>query len=162
MIDHPNPRTQEPFVTAETGTPQDAFLAAFRGGFTAALRWPQLDALWERLRERADAGWYLYALGEIPPTTPATPDQVLAFIAGIDTLLRAEHKEDYCGIVYADDPQAPAFIKIYDPHNLGVSCGFSDNPPLPGWVLSLIPPVDLPATRVLPQNRRRWWRKLFA
>ncbi len=89
-------------------------------------------------------------------------DQVLAFIAGIDTLLRAEHKEDYCGIVYADNPQAPGFIKIYDPHNLGVSCGFSDNPPLPGWVLSLIPPVDLPATRVLPQNRRRWWRKLFA
>ena len=58
-------------MTAETGTPQDTFLAAFRGGFTAALRWHHLDALWERLRERADAGWYLYALGETPPTTPA-------------------------------------------------------------------------------------------
>ena len=89
MIDHPNPRTQEPFVTAETGTPQDAFLAAFRGGFTAALRWPQLDALWERLRERADAGWYLYALGETPPTTPATDDQVLAFIDVQDLCLHA-------------------------------------------------------------------------
>ncbi|MBK1724052.1 hypothetical protein [Thiocystis violacea] len=146
-----------------TSTPEQIhpFLAAFRGSFTSALRWPQLDALWERVRERADAGWYLYAVGEPPPAQPAERAQVLAFIGEIDALLRAEHDHDYCGIVYADDPQQPSFLKIYDPNNLGVSCGFSDNPPLPGWVMSLLPPCDLPATRPAPKNRRRWWRRLF-
>ena len=157
----PETGTQEPLVIQETGAPQDDFLAAFRGGFTSALRWHHLDALWERMRERADAGWYIYAIGEEPPSVPSDGGRVLSFIAEIDKLLRKEHKEDYCGIVYADNLQEPRFLKIYDPHNLGVSCGYSDNPPLPGWVLSLIPPVDLLATRVLPQNRRRWWRGLF-
>jgi hypothetical protein len=79
----------------------------------------------------------------------------------LDALLRAEHQEDYCGIVYADDPQTPTLVKIYDPHHLGVSCGSSANPPLPGWVMSLLPPVDLPAARAPANNRRRWWRRLF-
>jgi len=52
-------------------------------------------------------------------------------------------------------------VKIYDPHNLGVTCGYSDNPPLPGWVLSRLAPVDLEAARQ-PAGRRRWWQRLFA
>ena len=80
----------------------------------------------------------------------------------LDKLLRDEHREDYCGIVYADDLKAPSFIKIYDPHNLGVSCGYSDNPPLPGWVMSRIAPLDLAAARVNPKKRQRWWKRLFS
>lgn len=137
------------------------FLRAFRGSFTSALRWPQLDDLWQRVRERAGVGWYLYAIGAAPPTAPSDAAQVDTFVAEIDKLLRREHHEDYCGIVYADDPKAPTFIKIYDPNNLGVSCGYSDNPPLPGWVMSLIPPVDLPAAQP-PKARRHWWQQLFS
>jgi hypothetical protein len=140
---------------------QEPFLLAFRGSFTSALRWHQLDALWERVREHADAGWYVYAVGEAPPAAPADADALKHFVGEIDRLLREEHDEDYCGIVYADDLSRPTFIKIYDPHNLGVSCGYSDNPPLPGWVMSLIPPVDLPASRIVPKNRRRWWQRIF-
>ena len=138
------------------------YLSAFKGSFTSALRWHQLDALWERVRERAADDWFIYAVGEEPPSEPADAQRVETFLIEIDKLLRDEHQEDYCGIVYADDLQAPSFIKIYDPNNLGVSCGYSDNPPLPGWTLSLIPPVDLPATQVVAKNRRRWWRKLFS
>jgi hypothetical protein len=138
----------------------DPFLAAFRGSFTSALRWHQLDELWERVRERADAGWYLYAIGEPPPSAPADADRVGRFIDEIDRLLHAEHDEDFCGIVYADDPKSPTMIKIYDPNNLGVVCGFSDNPPLPGWVMSLLPPVDLPAA-LPPKGRRRWWQRVL-
>jgi len=39
--------------------------------------------------------------------------------------LRADHHESYCGIVYADDLDKPRLIKIYDPNNLGSSCGSS-------------------------------------
>jgi len=140
---------------------QNEFLTAFRGSFTSALRWHHLDALWERVRERAEAGWYIYAIGEVPPAEPSDQARVRSFLEEIDKLLRAEHREDYCGIVYADDLQQPSFLKIYDPHNLGVSCGYSDNPPLPGWVMSLLPPVDLPANRIVPRGRRHWWQQLF-
>lgn len=145
-----------------TAAAQTAYLAAFRGGFVAALRWPDLDALWERLRDDADGGWYLYALGEAVPMHAADAAAVNLFIDAIDQLLRTEHDKDFCGIVYADDLANPAMVKIYDPNNLGVSCGFSDNPPLPGWVLSKLAPCDLPATRPPPQGRQRWWRRLFA
>jgi len=148
-------------LAPELAEPSDPFLAAFSGSFTSALRWHQLDALWERVRGSADAGWYLYHVGEPPPIEPADESSVLAFVAEIDALLREEHKEDYCGIVYADVPADPALIKIYDPHNLGVSCGYSTNPPLPGWVMSLLPPCDLPASRAPTNSRRRWWRRLF-
>lgn len=135
-----------------------AYLAAFRGRFTSALRWTQLDALWGRVRAQPE-GWYLYAVGESPPPAPAPPEELDRVLDAIDRLLRREHDEDYCGIVYADDLAVPHMIKVYDPNNLGVVCGFSDDPPLPGWVLSRIPPVDLAALRP-PAGRRRWWQRL--
>jgi hypothetical protein len=132
-----------------------------RGRFENVLRWEQLDALWEVLRADADSGWHIYAVGEQPPTQPVSGVAMQTFLAEIAVLLRREHAEDFCGIVYADSLTAPGFVKIFDPHNLGVSCGFSDNPPLPGWILSKLPPVDLEALAPLPGNRRRWWRRLF-
>jgi hypothetical protein len=139
----------------------DAYLAAFRGGFTGMLRWDDLDRLWQTVL-REPAGWYVYAVGETPPAAPASPEQLAALLPELTTLLRRDHAEDYCGIVYADQPEAPAFIKVYDPNNLGVSCGFSLNPPLPGWLLSRLPPCDLPAALPPPAARRRWWQRLFA
>ena len=137
------------------------YLSAFRGDFYGVMRWPQLDTLWDSVKDDATQSWYIYAVGETPPETSATPTQLLEFITQINALLRTEHKEDYCGVVYADDLSCPAFIKVFDPNNLGVACGFSDNPPLPGWVLSTLPPIDLPMAIAPPKNRKRWWRKIF-
>jgi hypothetical protein len=138
------------------------FRAAFKGSFTGVLRWEQLDELWQRLRDDAAGDWYIYAVGEVPPRETVSETELLRFIEEIDALLRKEHDEDYCGIVYVDDKSAPSFVKIFDPHNLGVSCGYSDNPPLPGWILSKLPPADLQAPMPQPGNRRRWWQRLFA
>jgi len=139
----------------------DLFINTFRGSFTGILRWPQLDELWDVLLSSDLTGWYIYAVGETPPETVVDEIQLKRFIKEIDKLLRQEHQEDYCGVVYVDDKQAPEFIKIFDPNNLGVTCGFSDNPPLPGWILCKIKPVDLPTALPGPGNRRRWWKKLF-
>ena len=144
----------------DTDSADNPYMTAFRGSFTSALRWPQLDALWERVRA-APAGWFVYAVGEPPPGEVASERELLRFVDEIDQMLRREHEHDYCGIVYADNPREPAMIKVYDPHNLGVSCGYSNNPPLPGWVLSRVAPVDLEAARQ-PAGRRRWWRRLFS
>lgn len=140
---------------------EPTFLAAFRGLFYGIRSWEQLDALWERLKADADGGWYLYAIGEAPPASPASAEQVNMFIAEMDKLLREEHDEDYCGIVYADDREQPRFVKIFDPNHLGTSCGSSKIPPLPGWTMSKLAPIDLPAALPQPGNRRRWWRRLF-
>lgn len=140
---------------------QHPFHQAFRGSFHGVLRWHQLDALWDTLRKDADGAWYVYAVGTEPPTDITPPDKLVEFIAEVDMLLRREHAEDYCGVVYTDSFEQPTFVKIFDPNNLGVSCGFSDNPPLPGWVLSKLAPADLQAP-FLANNRRRWWQRLFA
>ena len=142
--------------------PEAGFLERYRNGsFSGVLRWPQLDAFWAVLRAAAGRGWYIYGVGEPVPQAASGTDEVLRFVDEIDALLRREHDEDYCGIVYADDLQAPTLIKIFDPNNLGSSCGSSAHPPKPGWILSLQQPVDLADAMPLPNNRRRWWRRLF-
>jgi len=140
---------------------EEAYLSAFRGNFTSAMRWPDLDEFWQTLRARADDQWYVYAVGEVPPEDTVSKQDLLNFIERIDVLLHKEHDEDYCGIVYIDNKQAPEFIKIFDPNNLGVSCGFSDNPPLPGWIVSRLQPVELESALNPPKNRQRWWQQLF-
>jgi hypothetical protein len=100
-------------------------------------------------------------VGEPPPQQPVSAASLQKFLTEIDQLLRSEHEEDYCGVVFADSMEAPRFVKIFDPNNLGVSCGFSTHPPLPGWILSKLPPVDLKTPLAMPRNRRHWWQRLF-
>jgi hypothetical protein len=146
-------------VTAEPSE----FQRLYTGRLWSVLAWDQLTALWQRIDPAA--GWYLVAVGVSPaPTsgmTPADAAGVSAFIERIDALLRAEHHESYCGIVYADDLENPRLIKIYDPNNLGSSCGSSKTPHPPGWVMSRLPPDEIIATRAAPENRKRWWQGLL-
>lgn len=143
-------------------TAETVFVTRFRGNFTSLMTWAQLDAFWETVRAKADAGWYIYTIGEDVPAQSRSRQEVQTFLHEIDALLRREHDEDYCGIVYTDSKTDPGFIKIFDPHNLGVSCGSSKNPPLPGWIMSLVPPQRLESAHVLPEQRRRWWRALWS
>lgn len=135
------------------------FEQLYSGRLWSLLSWQQLTDFWARIDR--GGGWYLYPVGDALPAAPATADEVERFIAETDALLRREHHHDYCGIVYADDTESPRMVKIYDPNNLGVSCGFSKNPPPPGWVMSRVPPVELQRTGPMPESRRRWWRNLF-
>ena len=141
---------------------ENPFYDAFRGSFTSLMQWAQLDEFWTTVQARADAGWYIYCIGEPAPTQPLSAAQVQKFLKEVDALLRRDHDESYCGIVYTDSKTDPTFIKIFDPNNLGVSCGSSKNPPLPGWTMTLLPPTHLESKRPLPEGRRRWWQSLWA
>jgi len=129
------------------------------GRLWSVMGWDQLTEFWRRINPAA--GWYLHAVGVAPAPTFCDAATVAAFIERIDVLLRGEHHESYCGIVYADDLDDPRLIKIYDPNNLGSSCGSSKNPPGPGWIMSRVPPDEIVPARPAPENRKRWWRGLF-
>ncbi len=141
---------------------ESPFLIAYKGRFSSILRWHQLDQFWQTFKALIkDDQWYIYAVGQGVPHKTVSQEKLLHFIEEIDQLLRKDHTEDYCGIVYVDDKENPSFIKIFDPNNLGVSCGYSDNPPAPGWILSKLTPVDLQSKELITGSRKRWWKKFF-
>ena len=76
-----------------------------------------MDGLWDRIRQQS-AGWCIYAIGTPVPQQPASKSELHHFVQEVDELLRTQHEENYCGIVYADDLIAPTMIKIYDPRIL--------------------------------------------
>ncbi len=127
------------------------------------LRWNMLDQLWDRMRQLSEQNWYVYAIGETPPKEPMESSQLLKFIDEMNGLLRKDHEEDYCGIVYVDNRDKPEMIKIFDPNNLGASCGSSGLKILPAWVISQIKPTELTNNGIIiPANRKRWWQRLFS
>ena len=137
------------------------FLEKYNGLLRGVMQWDKLDELWSNLRKHKADGWYIYAVGHELPEKIADSDDVEHFITRINYLLREEHDEDYCGIVYTDDFSHPTLVKIFDPHNLGTSCGSSGTAPLPGWVLSRYKPAELGRDLILPGNRKRWWNRLW-
>ena len=141
---------------------QSPFMTLYRGYLQGVMKWVDWDSFVKVLQQQKDKGWYVYHVGEEPPTETVSAEHFAKFITEIDALLKKEHDEDYCGIVYTSDPQEPQLVKIYDPNNLGVVCGFSENPPLPGWVISLEQPDDLVLAFPPVQSRKRWWKKIFS
>ena len=135
----------------------------FHGKLVGIVRWDQLDEFWEVMQAIQTDDWFVYHIGEQPPLTTCSSDKLHHFIEEINALIRKEHQERYCGIVYTDSKDEPSFIKIYDPNNLGHVCGSSGNtpPPLPGWILSKIQPIDLQAAMPPPGGRKRWWQAIF-
>lgn len=136
------------------------FHTHYNGKFISALRWQQLERLWYQIQQTPE-DWYLYLVGQDVPEHKIDGDTLGEFIEEIDVLLRKEHDEDFCGIVYADDFTTPSMVKIFDPNNLGSSCGSCGYTVYPRWLLSKIPPQVLEDDTPLPNNRRRWWKKIF-
>ena len=133
------------------------YMQTFKGYFRGIKSWDDLSQFWDALRQHNQGQWYVYTTDGRPPATPLPAAELEQFIQLADKALRDNHEEDYCGIVYCDSVDEPTFIKIYDPNNLGVVCGFSDNAPLPKWVLSHIKPVDIEAATMPPSR----WKKLL-
>jgi hypothetical protein len=137
-----------------------SFAERMRGRLWGVMRWTDLDALWKAML--AKPGWYAYMPGEPVPTAPVPASALATTLEELGALLRREHDEDYCGIVYADDLANPTLVKVYDPNRLGSSCshGAPGQYP-PRWIFSLDPPAPLDADDSVPQGRRRWWERLL-
>jgi hypothetical protein len=146
-----------PLVTTMTAS---AFSRQLNGRFVGIIGWQDLDALWSRVLAYPE-GWYASLTGETAPETPLDASALQRFVAEVDALLRREHGEDYCGIVYADDLERPTFVKLYDPNNLGSSCGTRSGAHPPRWLLTRLRPEAIADAAPLPNARKRWWDALF-
>jgi hypothetical protein len=129
------------------------------GYLRGMLHWQELDALWLRVRAEPQ-GWYLSQLGEAPPTSPLEAQALLRAVDEVDALLRREHRQTFCGVVFADAPEQPTFVKIFDPQHMGSMCSCSSEPVLPRWVLSRCPPDPLQVDAPAEGARRHWWSRL--
>ncbi len=139
----------------------DPFYIAYRGAFTGILKWSDLDVFWSILSASADQGWYVYTTAEAPPHHTLSSEELKHFIVQLDKQLRADHAEDYCGIVYVDSKTEPSYIKVYDPKNLGVVCGIGREPIFPGWILSRLMPKNLDKLPPMEKKSKSWWRRLL-
>jgi len=63
--------------------------------------------------------------------------------------------------VYADNLEVPGFIKIYDPNNLGSSCGMHGGAYPRRWLLTRLRPEHIADDAPLPAGRKRWRQTLF-
>lgn len=147
-------------MTPQAAPPESAFEQKFKGLLYGVLQWHDLDALWQRVLADPE-GWYASLTGTPPPEQTLSVADLKQFIGEVDALLHREHEEKYCGIVYADDLKQPSFIKIYDPHNLGSSCGVHTGAHPPRWLLSRQLPVLIVDNAPLPNARKRWWQAIF-
>ena len=134
----------------------DGFEQRLSGRFENMLSWEQLDALWAKV-QASNAQWYLYEVGTGVPKTSLNGQGLNGELECLDKILRENHDYDYCGIVYADNPQAPTLIKIYGPKNLGASCGSGGSKVWPRWVLSHMQPSAVGVERN-KKGKPKWWQ----
>ena len=143
-----------------TGPARSEFSRQMDGYLRGMLNWEQLDALWRSVRSEP-RGWYVSQAGEAVAASPLEAQALLTFVDEVDALLRREHEHDFCGIVFADDSERPAFIKIFDPGNVGSFCHSGGAQIPPRWVLSRSKPERIEDDAPAPGARKRWWSRLF-
>lgn len=123
--------------------PDTDYWNAFRANSHGILSWQKLDVFWANLVQ-ADRPWYVFELGGPAPEQSLTNRQLIEFLACATEFTKRRGQPEYCGCVYVDDMQAPRFIRIFDPKNMGSACGGSGNMIMPKWNLSRLKPESLP------------------
>lgn len=137
------------------------FSEVYHGTLYSVMQWDQWDEICAQIQLSKNP-WYVYSVSHDIPQQPIKEAQLQIALDEISLLLRQDHEESYLGIVYVDDFTDPSLIKIYDPNNLGSSCGSSGRYIPPGWILSRMPPALVANDIPVPNNRRRWWQGLLA
>ena len=132
--------------------PRD-FWTSFNGWFSGVLDWSDVETLFSSLRKNSK-GWYLAEMQSSDESNPASvpdmpesvldEDDFLKFLVEAESVINKRRSRPYCGAIYVDNKDDPAFIKIFDPTKMGSSCSCSTEPVLPRWTISRIKPEPLP------------------
>ncbi len=122
--------------------PETQFWIRFNGRFLGLLSWQDTDELWEVLSCSSHL-WYVYDLSSSCPSMPESKSTFKAHLASIKEFLHQRQIRPHCGFVYVDDRRNPEFVKIFDPRNMGTSCGVSGARVFPRWTFSIVAPDAL-------------------
>ncbi|WPE18768.1 hypothetical protein [Candidatus Thioglobus autotrophicus] len=120
------------------------YFQKFKGRFVGIMQLDDCDQLLQTLINTPN-NWFVYDTLQPMPSKCLGADDFVKKIKQIKSIVDDEHDERYCGIVYADDVKKPTFVKIFHPKNLGKTCGSSENPPMPQWIISKEKPMDVVA-----------------
>ncbi len=138
------------------------YLAQFQGRFIGIMQWDKCNALFDTLIDNPSNDWHFYDTTSTVPLSVTSANTLVERLTSIKSIIQDKHKERYCGVVYVDDLKNPTFIKIFNPNNLGKACGSSEHPPIPQWLLSKTPPVDIVAKFAQPpKNQPSFVRKIL-
>ena len=120
------------------------YFQKFKGRFVGIMQLDDCDQLLQTLINLPN-DWFVYDTLQAMPSKCLDADDFVKKVKQINSIVDEEHDERYCGIVYADDIKNPTFVKIFHPKNLGKTCGSSENPPMPQWLISKEEPMDVVA-----------------
>ena len=135
-----------------------SYQALSEGRLLGVLKWPHFETLWAYLGTHPD-GWYVWDLQK-----PDVPEQTLgveqfrSFLEVSEAYLRDRHRVEHFGVIYTDNLEAPSFMKIYDPKNMGSACNTSGEPVAPRWIVSLVKPIQITAAPLPP---KKGFRRFF-
>ena len=118
------------------------YFQKFKGRFIGIMQLEDCDALLQKLIDIPD-DWFIFNTLQPMPSERLQAADFINEMKHIKSIIDDEHDERYCGIVYADDIKNPTFVKIFHPKNLGKTCGSSENPPMPQWLISKEQPMDV-------------------
>lgn len=137
------------------------YLDKFQSRFVGVIEWDDYNALFDTLTANPANNWYLYDTTAGLPSETIDAKNLVTQLKSIKSIIKTEHQERYCGIVYVDDLKNPNFVKIFHPNNLGKSCGSSEHPPIPQWLLSKIPPQDVVEKFAPPSQKQGFITKFL-
>jgi len=130
-------------MSLDNSLPDTLFWRLYQGRSKGLLHWPDVDAFWEHLATKPE-GWYVYDLESDPPESPARATAFLDSLNTAQALVNQRRESSHSGAIYVDSAEAPAFIKIFDPTNMGTSCGGDHEMILPRYIFSKAKPDRKP------------------
>jgi len=128
----------------ENPLPDTAYWRAYQGRASGLIDWKDVDALWPLLGAQPE-GWFVYDLEATPPVAPMPAPDFTAFLPQAEALVNERRDRSHSGAIYIDSREAPSFIKIFDPTNMGTSCGGDHEMIFPRYILSKTKPDSRPA-----------------
>ncbi len=125
---------------------------------TGLLSWEGVDALIEKVRSIGP--WYIHAPAEgLPSVFSAAGDDAAQFL--LERTEELKSRQRGAGWIYVHTPDAPTWIKIYDPAKCGSSCSTSTPPAW--WEMNVDDPRHRLADEAVPQRKAsflgRWQKK---
>ena len=131
-------------MSQQNPLPNTPFWRAYQARASGLLIWDDIDALWPQLTAQP-TGWHVYDLKTTPPEAPLPEAEFTGFLPQAQALVNARRDRSHSGAIYIDNRDTPSFIKIFDPTNMGTSCGGDHDMIFPRFILSKLKPDPRPA-----------------